>query len=143
MDNEAPKGLRQHFIAKEIQYQFVPPFTKRSNKAEQAIQTFKRHFIAIIAGTHPSFPINFWHELIPQAEITLMNMLRRPTEYFRLPRHPPHAVRFPQPPVGPMRYPRRLAQLHPRDMGHLRTHWFLPWARHYTLSLVPLPGAGN
>jgi hypothetical protein len=76
MDNEAPKGLRQHFIATDIKYEFVPPFTKRSNKAEQAIQTFKRHFIAILlAGTRPSFPINFWHELIPQAEITL-NMLR-------------------------------------------------------------------
>jgi hypothetical protein len=74
MDNEAPKGLRQHFIIHDIQYQFVPPFTKRSNKAERSIQTFKRHFIAILAGTHPSFPINFWHELIPQAEITL-NMM--------------------------------------------------------------------
>jgi hypothetical protein len=52
----------------------VPPFTKRSNKAERAIQTFKRHFIAILAGTHPSFPINFWYKLIPQAEITL-NMM--------------------------------------------------------------------
>ena len=53
----------------------MPPFTKRSNKAERAIQTFKRHFISILAGTHPSFPINFWNELIPQAEITL-NMMR-------------------------------------------------------------------
>jgi hypothetical protein len=82
MDNEAPKGLRQHFIAHDIQYQFVSPFTKRSNKAERAIQTFKRHFIAMLAGTHPSFPINFWHELIPQkAEITLnmMRRIRRPT----------------------------------------------------------------
>ncbi len=75
MDNEAPKGLRQHFLTHDIQYEFVPPYTKRSDKAERAIQTFKRHFISILAGTHPSFPINFWHELIPQAEITL-NMLR-------------------------------------------------------------------
>ncbi len=74
IDNEAPKGLRQHFIIHDIQYQFVPPFYKRSNKAERAIQTFKRHFIAILAGTHPSFPINFWHELIPQSEITLNTM---------------------------------------------------------------------
>ncbi len=34
---------------------------------------FKSH--SILAGTHPSFPIDFWHELIPQAEITL-NMMR-------------------------------------------------------------------
>jgi hypothetical protein len=53
----------------------MPAAALHSIKAERAIQTFKRHFIAILAGTHPSFPINFWHELIPQAEITL-NMLR-------------------------------------------------------------------
>jgi hypothetical protein len=29
MDNKAPKGLRLHFIAYNIQYQFVPPNTKR------------------------------------------------------------------------------------------------------------------
>jgi hypothetical protein len=39
MDNEAPKGLRQHFIIHDIHYQFVPPFTKRSNKAERAISS--------------------------------------------------------------------------------------------------------
>jgi hypothetical protein len=75
MDNEAPKGLRQHFISADFKYEFVPPFTKRSNKAERAIQTFKRDFIAILADNHPSIPINFWHERIPQAKITL-NMLR-------------------------------------------------------------------
>jgi hypothetical protein len=53
----------------------VPPFTKRANKAERAIQTFKRHFIAVLAGTHPSFPIDRWSELLPQAELTL-NMMR-------------------------------------------------------------------
>jgi hypothetical protein len=46
--------------------------TKRSERYEPSSVT---SFIATLAGTHPSFPINFWHELIPQAEITL-NMLR-------------------------------------------------------------------
>ena len=72
---EAPKGLQLHFRASHITYECVPPYNKRANKAERAIQTFKRHFITILAGTHPSFPINFWHELIPQAELTL-NMMR-------------------------------------------------------------------
>jgi hypothetical protein len=75
LDNEASKGLQLHFRASNITYQCVPPFNKRANKAERAIQTFKWHFITILAGTHPSFPINFWHELITQAEITL-NMMR-------------------------------------------------------------------
>jgi hypothetical protein len=131
MDNEAPKGLRQHFITSNIKYEFVPPFTKRSNKAERAIQTFKRHFIAILAGTHPSFPINFWHEIIP------------PAEHIRIPRHPPKAVRLPQPPAGSMRNAHRLAQLHPRNMGQLRAHWFLPRARIITLSLISLPRTRN
>ncbi len=53
-----------------------PAATLHSIKHQIRIRTtFKRHFIAILADTHPSFPINFWHELIPQAEITL-KMLR-------------------------------------------------------------------
>ena len=75
LDNEAPKGLQLHFRASHITYECVPPYNKRANKAERAIQTFKRHFITILAGAHPSFPINFWNELIPQAELTL-NMMR-------------------------------------------------------------------
>ncbi len=69
------KGLQLHFRASHITYQCVPPLNKRANKTERAIQTFKRHFITILAGTHPSFPIHFWHELIPRAELTL-NMMR-------------------------------------------------------------------
>ncbi len=81
--HEAPKGLQLHFRASNITYQCVPPFNKRANKAERAIQTFKRHFITILAGTHPSFPINFWHELIiPQAEVTLNMMLLTQHQYF-------------------------------------------------------------
>ncbi len=59
LDNEASKGLQLHFRASHITYECVPPYNKRSNKAKRAIQTFKRHFITILAGTHPSFPINF------------------------------------------------------------------------------------
>jgi hypothetical protein len=133
MNNEAPKGLRQHFISADIKYEFVPLFTKQSNKAEKrAIQTFKRHFIAILAGTHPSFPINFWHELIPQAEITL-NMLRTFADQPNISRQPPKALRLPQPPASSMRNHYRPAQLHPRDMGQLWTHWLLPKARIITL----------
>jgi hypothetical protein len=62
----------QPWAAPSISY--LPSHTKRFSKTERATQTFKRHFIFILAGTHPSFPINFWHELIPQAEITL-NMM--------------------------------------------------------------------
>jgi hypothetical protein len=53
----------------------VTPFNKRTNKAERAIQTFKRHFLSVLSSTHPSFPLNHWPELIEQAEYTL-NMMR-------------------------------------------------------------------
>ncbi len=48
----------------------------RRNKAEQAIRTFKAHFISILAGIDPSFPRNRWDLLLPQAEIRV-NLLRQ------------------------------------------------------------------
>ena len=48
----------------------------RRNAAERAIRTFKNHFIAILCGTDPAFPMTLWDNLIPQTLITL-NLLRR------------------------------------------------------------------
>jgi hypothetical protein len=43
---------------------------------ERAIQTFKSHFIAILAGVNSLFPMSLWDHLVPQAAITL-NLLRQ------------------------------------------------------------------
>ena len=59
-------------------YQLVPPNTHRSNAAERAIRTFKAHFLSILAGVAPDFPINLWDLLLPQTELTL-NLLRQAT----------------------------------------------------------------
>jgi hypothetical protein len=48
----------------------------RRNIAERAIQTYKGHFISIIAGVSNDFPIHQWDELVPQAVLTL-NLLRQ------------------------------------------------------------------
>ena len=48
----------------------------RCNKAEQAIWTFKAHFLAILASVDPLFPRNRWDLLLPQAELTV-NLLRQ------------------------------------------------------------------
>jgi hypothetical protein len=48
----------------------------RRNIAEGAIQTFKGHFISVLAGVADSFPINQWVELLPQTVLTL-NLLRQ------------------------------------------------------------------
>ena len=50
----------------------------RRNAAEQAIRTFKAHFIAILAGVAPDFPLHLWDLLLPQTEMTL-NLLRQAT----------------------------------------------------------------
>ena len=75
LDNENPRALQDHFDTLQIKWQMVTPFKKRTNKAERAIQTFKRHFLSILSSTHPSFPLNHWPELLEQTEYTL-NMLR-------------------------------------------------------------------
>ena len=56
----------------------MPPHTHRSNAAEHAIRAFKAHFLSILAGVAPDFPINIWDLLLPQAELTL-NLLRQAT----------------------------------------------------------------
>ena len=49
--NEAPNELKQ-FIQDEmkIEVQIIIPQNHRANSAERAIQTFKNHFCAIMAG---------------------------------------------------------------------------------------------
>jgi hypothetical protein len=38
-----------------MQFELVPPGNHRCNKAEHAIQTFKAHFISILAGVDDKF----------------------------------------------------------------------------------------
>jgi hypothetical protein len=56
LDNEASEAFKTE-ISKNCKIQLVPPDTHRRNLAERAIQTFKSHFKAIIAGVDDSFPM--------------------------------------------------------------------------------------
>ena len=47
-----------------------PSHIHRRNAAEQAIRTFKNHFLAGLAGVDPNFPIKQWDRLLQQTEIT-------------------------------------------------------------------------
>ena len=79
LDNEASKEYKRTIKNKwNAKYQLVPPHMHRSNAAEQAIRTFKAHFLSILAGVAPDFPINLWDLLLQQAELTL-NLLRQAT----------------------------------------------------------------
>ena len=74
LDNKASEALKSA-IKENCELQLVPPDTHRRNLAERAIQTFKSHFLSILAGVDPSFSMNLWDRLIPQAVMTL-NLLR-------------------------------------------------------------------
>jgi hypothetical protein len=75
LDNEASEKFKTA-IKGNCDLQLVPPDTHRRNLAERAIQTFKSHFISILAGVEPNFPMNLWDRLVPQAVVTL-NLLRQ------------------------------------------------------------------
>ena len=75
MDNEVSEDFKKE-IRKNCTIQLVPPDNHRRNLAERAIQTFKNHFKAIIAGVDDSFPMSLWDRLLPQAVLTL-NLLRQ------------------------------------------------------------------
>jgi hypothetical protein len=75
LDNECPASLLRFFQQQHVTVQRVPLNQKRTNKAERAIQTFRRHFLLVLVGTHSNFHINQWHHLLPQTEVTL-NMLQ-------------------------------------------------------------------
>ncbi len=75
LDNEVSAELKVETI-KNCTIQLVPPDKHRSNLAERAIQTFKNHFKAILAGVDNSFPMQLWDKLPPQTVLTL-NLLRQ------------------------------------------------------------------
>ncbi|KAL7476769.1 hypothetical protein ACHAW6_002606, partial [Cyclotella cf. meneghiniana] len=76
LDNEAPEELKQAIRENGCRVELTPADQHRRNAAERAIQTFKGHFISVLAGVSEDFPINQWDELLPQTILTL-NLLRQ------------------------------------------------------------------
>ncbi|KAL7503146.1 LOW QUALITY PROTEIN: hypothetical protein ACHAXN_000974, partial [Cyclotella atomus] len=77
LDNEASAKCIQVITEDwKATYHLVPPDIHRRNLAERAIQTFKAHFLSILAGISKSFPNYLWDKLLPQTELTL-NLLRQ------------------------------------------------------------------
>jgi hypothetical protein len=75
LNNEASAELKSE-IKKNCKIQLVSPNNHRQNIAERAIQTFKNHFKAILAGVDDSFPMQLWDNLLPQTVLTL-NLLQQ------------------------------------------------------------------
>ena len=78
MDNETSATLADAIAADGVEVEYAPPHDHKSNIAERMIQTFKAHFISILAGTDDKFPDDCWDELIDGAVMQL-NMLRQCT----------------------------------------------------------------
>ena len=75
LDNECSEEFKAQICKNNMTFQLVPPHDHRRNIAEEAIQTFKGHFISILCGADKDFPLHLWCRLLPQADHTL-NMLR-------------------------------------------------------------------
>jgi hypothetical protein len=77
LDNEVSVKFKATIVDKwKVWYQLVPPDVHHCNAARQAIQTFKSHFLAIIAGLPPGLPCYLWDLLLPQTKLTL-SLLRQ------------------------------------------------------------------
>ena len=77
LDNEVSDSMKDMIRDDyHMTLELVPPGCHRRNAAEVAIRNFKAHFLSILAGTGPNFPLQLWDRLLPQAEITL-NLLRQ------------------------------------------------------------------
>ncbi|KAL7475335.1 hypothetical protein ACHAW6_001256, partial [Cyclotella cf. meneghiniana] len=71
LDNEAQKEFKQAIQENQCRVELTPADQHRRNAAERAIQTFKGHFISVLAGVSDNFPIHQWDELLPQTILTL------------------------------------------------------------------------
>ena len=75
LDNECSNAMKE-LIRSECMLEVVTPHCHRRNIAEAAIKNFKNHFISILTGTDPNFPLKLWDTLLSQTELTL-NLLRQ------------------------------------------------------------------
>jgi hypothetical protein len=76
LDNECSAAMKTCIQQNGMTYELVPPGQHRCNHAERVIQTFKLHFIAILAGIDDKFPLSLWCQLLEATELTL-NLLRQ------------------------------------------------------------------
>jgi hypothetical protein len=76
MDNQASCQIRQFLTKNKCNLLLVEPHNHHVNAAEQAIQTFKDHFVSALATTNTKFPLQLWDWLTPQVK-NMLNLLCR------------------------------------------------------------------
>ena len=76
LDNKILAEMKECIGKNGSTYQLIPPHDHCCNIAKKAIQVFKDHFISILCGADPHFPMHLWCRLLLQAE-RMLNMLRQ------------------------------------------------------------------
>jgi hypothetical protein len=71
LDNKCLAVMKACIKENNMHYKLVPPGQHRQNQAEQAIQTFKAHFISILASVDDKLPLSLWCHLLKPTELTL------------------------------------------------------------------------
>ena len=104
LDNEISDGYKTAIRKEGMEHELLPPNNHRRSIAERCIQHFKSHFIGILCGVDPSFPMHAWCRLLEQAEMTL-NLLRQSNVAPNISAHahvygPHNFMRHPLAPIG-------------------------------------------
>jgi hypothetical protein len=76
LDNECSKNFTLCIRRNRMTHELVPPNNHRRNIAEQAIQTFKNHFVSILSGVNDRLPLSLWCPLVKPTELTI-NLLQQ------------------------------------------------------------------
>ncbi len=67
LDNKASVAYKHAItFTWQAKFQLVPPDMRCRNRTEQAIRTFKAHFLYIFAGVDPTFPRTFGTSSFPR-----------------------------------------------------------------------------
>ena len=72
LDNQKSVVYEEAICALGMTFELVPPDDHWRNMAEKAIQTFKDHFVGILSGCAPTFPLHLWCQLLPHVEQQLL-----------------------------------------------------------------------
>jgi hypothetical protein len=72
LDNHASAAYKKAISNSDMTYELVPPDNHGHNMAEKAIWTFKDHFVGVLSGCAPTFPLHFWCQLLLQVERQLL-----------------------------------------------------------------------
>ena len=71
LDNKCSAKFKECIMNNGMMHELVPLDCHRHNIAEQAIQTFKNHFVFILSGVSDRFPLSLWCHLVQPAELTI------------------------------------------------------------------------